>query len=137
MEQPAEQPATPAWAKRFFAVTPIVDDLPTARQWYIDVFGMPIVDESDETCTFRFPGEVFINLNVRKGLEELLDPAPVGAAGTPARMMLTLIVTDVDAVAARLREIGVQALNGPTDRPWGSRTMTFADPSGNCWELSS
>jgi catechol 2,3-dioxygenase-like lactoylglutathione lyase family enzyme len=132
-----EQSAGPEWAKRFFAVTPVVDDLPTARQWYIDVFGMPIVDESDSHCTFRFPDNVFINLNVRQGVAELVEPAPVGPPGTPARMMLTLIVTDVDEVVARLRGMGIEPLQGPTDRPWGSRTATIADPSGNCWELSS
>ena len=127
----------PAWAKRFFAVTPVVDDLPKARQWYIDVFGMPIVDESEGNCTFRFPGDVFINLNVLEGVAELIEPAPVGPAGTPARMMLTLIVDDVDAVVGRLRGIGIEPLQGPVDRPWGSRTAIIADPSGNCWELSS
>ncbi len=136
-DSPMEQPAGPAWAKRFFAVTPIVDDLAVARQWYVDVFGMPIVDESEGSCTFRFPGDVFINLNVREGVAELIDPAPAGPPGTPARMMLTLTVTDVDAVLARLRGLGIEPLNGPTDRPWGSRTATIADPSGNVWELSS
>jgi lactoylglutathione lyase len=61
----------------------------------------------------------------------------VGGRGTPARMMLTLAVDDVDAVAERLRAQGVELLNGPMDRPWGPRTITFADPSGHCWELSS
>jgi len=32
---------------------------------------------------------------------------------------------------------GIALLNGPTDRPWGPRTVTLADPSGHCWELSS
>ncbi len=49
-------------------------------------------------------------------------------------MMLTLEVDDVDAVDARA--IGIEPLNGPIDRPWGSRTITIADPSGNCWELA-
>lgn len=131
-------PSTPpAWAKRFFAVTPFVDDLATARQWYLDVFEMPIVDESPGSCTFRFPGDVFINLNTLDAAVELIEPAPVGQRGTPARMMLTLAVEDVDAVLVRLRKLGVQPLNGPTDRPWGSRTVAIADPSGNCWEIAS
>lgn len=76
----------PSWAKRFFAATLFVDDLARERQWYSDVFGMAIVDESPENCVFRFPSGVFV---------------------------------------------------GPIDRPWGSRTATIADPSGNYWELFS
>ncbi len=44
--------------------------------------------------------------------------------------MLTLIVDHVDAVTAKLRRLGVEPLNGPIDRPWGSRTVEFADASG-------
>ncbi len=131
------QPTGPAWAKRFFAVTVAVDDLAQARQWYVDVFGMPIVDEAERNCTFRFPGGIYINLNVPDGLAELIEPTPVGPAGTPPRMVMTLEVADVDALAARLHTLGVALLNGPIDRPWGSRTITIADPSGNCWELAS
>ena len=90
-----------------------------------------------ESCAFRFPGNVFINLNTLDAAVELIEPAAVGQPGTPARMMLTLEVEDVDAVAERLGMLDVKPLNGPIDRPWGSRTVTIADPSGNCWELAS
>lgn len=126
----------PDWAKRFYAVTIAVDDLAAARQWYLDVFGMPIADEGQDSCAFRFPGGVFVNLNVLAGVADLVEPTPAGSAGTPPRIVMTLEVDDVDAVAARLATLGVVPLNGPADRPWGSRTMTIADPSGNCWELS-
>ncbi len=129
--------AGPAWAKRFFAVTIAVDDLADTRRWYSDVFGMPIVDESETSCTFRFPEGVFVNLNTLAGVAELIEPAHAGPPGTPPRLVMTLEVEDVDAVADRLRELGVAPLNGPVDRPWGSRTMSLGDPSGNCWELAS
>ena len=31
---------------------------------------------------------------------------------------------------------GVAVISGPTDRDWGMRTMTFADPGGNTWEIA-
>jgi lactoylglutathione lyase len=49
--------------------------------------------------------------------------------------MLTLPVEDVDATFAELIGRGATPLNGPTDRPWGIRTASFADPSGYIWEL--
>jgi lactoylglutathione lyase len=124
------------WAKRMFAVTLFQDDLQEAKRFYQDVFAMPIADEGDTAVAFRFPG-LIVNLLALTSAPELIEPAPVGGRGTPARMMLTLAVDDVDAVAGRLRAQGVELLNGPMDRPWGPRTITFADPSGHCWELSS
>jgi len=129
--------AGPTWAKRFFAVTVFVDDLARARRWYIDVFGMPIVDESQGNCTFRFPGGVFINLNTLGAASDHIAPAPIAVPGMPSRMMLSLEVDDVDAVVERLAAVGVKPINGPTDRPWGSRDVTIADPSNNYWELFS
>jgi catechol 2,3-dioxygenase-like lactoylglutathione lyase family enzyme len=124
------------WAQRLFAVTLFVDDLEEAKRFYRDVFEMPVVNEDATSCAFRFPN-VVINLLTRTSAPELIEPAAVGEAGAPARMLLTLEVDDVDAVYQRLRGRGLEFLNGPMDRPWGPRTATFADPSGHCWELSS
>ena len=123
------------WAKRFFAVTLFVDDLVRERQWYSDVFAMPIVDESPENCVFRFPGGVFINLNALTALSGHVGPNPPAKAGEPSRTMLSLEVGDVDAVLQRVAALGVKPLVGPVDRPWGSRTATIVDPSGTYWEL--
>jgi len=38
---------------------------------------------------------------------------------------------------ATLKERGVELLNGPMDRPWGPRTASFRDPSGQIWEIAS
>ncbi|HTE86597.1 MAG TPA: VOC family protein [Dehalococcoidia bacterium] len=127
---------TDSWVKGLFAVTLFVDDLAESKRFYQDVFEMPILNEDASSCAFRFRG-VVINVLAATAASELIEPAPVGERGTPARMMLTLEVDDVDSAAERLRTVGVELLNGPMDRPWGPRTVTFADPSGHCWELSS
>jgi lactoylglutathione lyase len=136
MEQAATSDSSAgSWAKRFFAVVVFVRDLAESRKFYLDCFEQPIVDETETNCTFRFPGNVFINLVEDHAAAELIEPAPVGPPGTPARLMLTLEVDDIDAVCDRLRAKGVTFLNGPIDRPWGRRAV-FADPDGNCWELA-
>lgn len=43
---------------------------------------------------------------------------------------VAFVVDDVDAEARRLAEHGVTVLSGPTDRPWGHRTLHIADPDG-------
>jgi lactoylglutathione lyase len=135
MAQIAGAKPTDPWAKRFFAVTLFVDDLAESTRFYGDVFEMPVANEDEVSCAFHFPG-IVVNLLSAASARELIEPAPVGEARAPARMMLTLEVGDVDAVCERLRARGVTFLNGPMNRPWGPRTATFADPSGHCWELS-
>jgi lactoylglutathione lyase len=137
MEQAPSTETAESWANRLFAITLFTDDLAESTRFYRDTLEMPVLNEDATSCAFRFPGGVIINLVTLAATHELIDPAPVGEPGTPARMVLTLEVDDADAVYERLRGRGVEFLNGPMDRPWGPRTATFADPSGHCWELSS
>ena len=51
--------------------------------------------------------------------------------------MLSIGVDDVDATHATLLERGVEILNGPMDRPWGLRSVSFADPDGHVWEFAA
>lgn len=123
-------------AKQIFAITLFVDDLAETERFYHEVFGMPLVHKDDNSVAYRFPNMI-VNLLVSSAAPDLIEPAPVGVAGTPARMMLTLDVDDVDAFAGHLRAVGAPILNGPVDRPWGPRTVTIADPSGHCWEFAT
>jgi catechol 2,3-dioxygenase-like lactoylglutathione lyase family enzyme len=131
-----DEPSTSDAAKRVFAITLFTDDVAEAKRFYLDVFAMPIVHEDPTSIAFAFPN-IVVNLVAAGETHQLIAPAPAGGPGTPARMMITLQVDDVDATCDRLRARGVAFLNGPMNRPWGPRTATFADPSGHCWELSN
>jgi predicted enzyme related to lactoylglutathione lyase len=123
-------------AQRVFAITLFTDDLAESARFYRSVFDVPVLNEDETSIAFGFPN-IVVNLVTVDETPQLIGPAPVGRAGTPARMMLTLQVLDVDGVCERLVAQGMKLLNGPMTRPWGPRTATFADPSGHCWELSS
>ncbi len=120
---------------RLQTVTLFVEDVDAARQFYLDVFGVPLVFEDDESAVFKFGGTL-VNLLQAKAALELVDPAPVGGADAGVRFQLTIEVDDVDATCAELAERGVQLLNGPLDRPWGVRTASFRDPGGHIWEIA-
>ena len=122
-------------AARIGAITLFVDDLGATKQFYLDVFGKPLVFEDAESAVFRF-GDTLINLLRTTAAHELIAPATVGAAGTDARAQLTVEVSDVDATCEELRRRGVTLLNGPMDRPWGIRTAAFRDPAGHVWEIA-
>ena len=84
---------------------------------------------------FRF-GETLVNLLRTSEAPDLIAPAPVAAPAAGARFQFTLAVEDVDAMCEKLRERGVELLNGPMDRPWGIRTASFIDPGGHIWEIA-
>lgn len=137
VEQTAGAAVIPAEeAQRVFAITLFTDDLAESKRFYRSVFDVPVVNEDETSIAFGFPNLV-VNLVTLDETPELIAPAAVGGPGTPARMMLTLQVSDVDGVCERLTAQGVKLLNGPMDRPWGPHTATFADPSGHCWEISN
>lgn len=136
MSTPAEQkPSGRDWPQKIFAITLFAEDLAATKQFYQEVFELPVEYEDDASAVFNF-GNVLINLlDAREG-PGLIGPAPVAAPEAGARMQLTIPVDDVDAVCARLTARGVATLNGPMDRPWGIRTATFQDPAGNIWEIA-
>jgi len=124
------------WPKRIGALTLFVENLAVAKQFYGDVFGLPVLMEDPESVVFNF-GNTVVNLLVSSAADELIEPATVGGRDAGARAQITVDVDDVDAVCAELRKRGVALLNGPIDRPWGVRTAAFADPGGHVWEVAA
>jgi catechol 2,3-dioxygenase-like lactoylglutathione lyase family enzyme len=124
-----------AWPKNIFAVTLFVEDLAAARQFYLQVFGLPVMFEDQNSAVFKF-GDTLINLLKTTAAPELIEPATVASRSAGSRFVFTLHVDDVDAMCADLSARGVEMLNGPMDRPWGIRTASFVDPGGAIWEIA-
>ncbi|MFF2145740.1 VOC family protein [Kitasatospora sp. NPDC058190] len=116
-------------------ITLFVADVPAAKAFYREVFGLPVVYEDDASAVVRLRN-LLVNLLAAEQAPELVTPAPVAAPATGVRALLTVRVPDVDAVCAQLAELGVALLNGPVDRPWGRWTAAFADPAGHVWEVA-
>jgi catechol 2,3-dioxygenase-like lactoylglutathione lyase family enzyme len=130
----AEQ-ATRTWAKGISAITLFVEDLAAARQFYQDVFGLPIHYQDDASAVFAFGGTLVNLLDVAQA-DELIAPAATAPPDAGSRFVFTIDVDDVDAMCAELEARGVELLNGPMDRPWGIRTASFRDPAGYIWEIA-
>ena len=122
-------------AKGIEAITLFVEDLDAAKQFYQEVFGLPIVFEDDASTVFKF-GSTLVNLLKTTQADELITPALVANREGGARFVFTLAVEDVDAACSELSARGVTLLNGPMDRPWGIRTASFVDPAGYIWEIA-
>jgi len=124
-----------AWPEKIFAITLFVEDLEATRNFYKEVFGLPIEYQDADSTVFNF-GNTIINLLKTNAAVELIAPAEVGTRNAGSRLQLTIQVDDVDAMCAELAKRGVTLLNGPMDRPWGIRTAAFADPGGHIWEIA-
>jgi catechol 2,3-dioxygenase-like lactoylglutathione lyase family enzyme len=116
-------------------ITLFVDDVASSKAFYAKVFAAETVWQDANSSVMKFGG-LLINLLVASQAPQLVEPLPVAPSSAGARALLTIRVTDVDAVCSALKEIGVDLLNGPIDRPWGRRTAAFADPSGHVWEIA-
>jgi catechol 2,3-dioxygenase-like lactoylglutathione lyase family enzyme len=123
------------WPGGISAITLFVEDLDASKQFYQEVFDLPVKYQDESSAVFGF-GSTLINLLKVTEAPELITPAPVAPADAGARFQFTLDVDDVDAMCAELTKRGVELLNGPMDRPWGIRTACFRDPGGHIWEIA-
>ncbi len=121
--------------KRVGAITVFVEDLPGAKAFYRDVFGLTETYEDADSAVFDF-GTTIINLLTIPAARDLIEPGTVAGREAGSRVQLTIWADDVDAVCADLRSRGVTLLNGPMDRAWGVRTASFTDPAGTIWEIT-
>lgn len=124
-----------SWPGPISALTLFVDDLDATKQFYLEVFGLPLLFEDGDSAVFNF-GNTLVNLLRTTAATELIGPVAVGERDAGARMQFTIDVDDVDATCADLATRGVSLINGPMDRPWGVRTACFADPAGHVWEIA-
>jgi len=123
------------WRKDVGAIVLFVEDLDRSKAFYQEVFGLPIQMEDADSAVFRFQNTMVVLLRT-SAAHELIGPAAVASPGAGSRFQLSIFVDDLDAVCAELAKKGVDLINGPLDRPWGVRTITFADPGGHIWEIA-
>ncbi|WEJ31664.1 VOC family protein [Devosia sp. SD17-2] len=116
-------------------ITLFVPNLDEVRDFYQRIFAVEIVHQDDVSAVFGFAGTM-INLLAEPQAPVLVDPMQIGSISDGPRMLLTILVDDVDAEYERLQSLGVRFLNGPINQPWGRRTAAFADPGGFAWEIA-
>jgi catechol 2,3-dioxygenase-like lactoylglutathione lyase family enzyme len=116
-------------------ITLFVEDLTATKQFYQDVFGSTIVFEDNVSAVMTFKN-LLINLLAQSEATKLVEPMALGTSASGVRMMFTIKVDDVDATCVELKQHKVPLLSEAKNQPWGRRTATFADPSGNIWEVA-
>jgi lactoylglutathione lyase len=107
-------------------------DLPAMREFYGTTLGFPLHRElSPHWVEFRIGSNLLALTERGPGFD---DPAPPPGA-LSLQMAFRVAPGEVATCAATLAERGVKIISGPTDRPFGHRTLFFRDPDGNVLEI--
>jgi catechol 2,3-dioxygenase-like lactoylglutathione lyase family enzyme len=121
-------------------VTLIVDDYDDAIEFFVDVLGFELADDSPSLTNDGQPKRWVV---VRPpGAATGLLLAKADGAGQVAgvghqfagRVGLFLRVDDFDTTHARMIDHGVRFVSDPRDEPYG-RVAVFLDIAGNRWDL--
>lgn len=114
------------------AIVLFVEDLEKCVAFYRDAVGLTPVFNDDVSYDFKFGEQDFLLLQKSAAIAMLGE---AGERWSGSRVMLCSASDDVDASYETLKANGVTFINPPTDQGWGRRTVHFADPEGNLWEL--
>jgi catechol 2,3-dioxygenase-like lactoylglutathione lyase family enzyme len=117
-----------------FAITILVKDLEASREFYGVKLELKEQYKDDVSTVFK-AGGTMINILSDTQAKELIAPATLSTSNT--RTMFTLKCEEIDKAAEELKALNIAILNGPIDRPWGVRTVSFQDPDGIIWELAN
>ena len=106
--------------------------MPAMREFYETTLGFPL---------HRELGPRWVELRVGGNILALAGPGgrfddPAPPIGTLAlQLAFRVSPGEVAQCAAVLTERGVTIIEGPTDQPFGHRTLFFRDPDGNVLEI--
>lgn len=126
-------------AKTIDHVTIVVNDIERSTHFYTEVLGMQQVPRPD----FGFPGAWFQAGDTQVHL--ILASEQAGTAGIgqfdgrdpSVGFHYAFVVDDCHAAAAQLRELGLEIVVGPRQRPDGVIQVYVYDPDGHLVELCS
>ena len=109
-----------------------VRQMAAMREFYGATLGFPLHKELGPKWVEYRVGSNLLALTDRGSLFD--DPLPpIGVLSL--QLAFRVSPSEVAQCAATLKARGVEILSGPTDQPFGHRTLFFRDPDGNVLEI--
>lgn len=112
-------------AKGIFYVSLFASDLDRSKKFYGDTLGWKLGTNESYAAGFHFGSGYLV---------VLADPRPPQERRYAGGLHVEVMVDDVNAEHARLKELGI-AVSDLCDQPWGERNFQFADPDGYAWSF--
>ncbi|CAJ0994002.1 hypothetical protein SODG_004499 [Sodalis praecaptivus] len=126
-----------------FHLAILVDDLPAARRFYRDIFGLAEGRSSDQWVDFDFYGhQLVVHEQAKTPAQQALGTNPVDGHDVPVpHFGIVLSWEEWEALAARLRDFATEFVIEPYVRLKGQvgeqTTMFLLDPCGNALEFKA
>lgn len=108
--------------------------LQESRDFYVDLFGLEVAEESDGYVKLVSPADSELALVIIQRSHPLL---PAAWRGAPTGMYLGFVVDNVDDFHARAVVRGLPIVQPPRDELHGQRRFLTQDPDGTLVEISS
>lgn len=112
----------------------LTDDLAATRDFYVDLLGFTVAFDSDWFVNLTIVDSPAAELGIWRRGHELI---PSEWQQSPAGMVLTFVVDDVDAVHADAVRRGLSIVTAPRNLSYGQRQMLIADPNGALVDIST
>jgi lactoylglutathione lyase len=106
--------------------------MPAMRAFYGKVLGLREERQLGPKWIEYRIGSTILALTERGAMFD--DPCPPAGA-LSLQLAFRVGPEEVATCAETLKERGVKLISGPTDRPFGHRTIFFRDPDGNVLEI--
>jgi catechol 2,3-dioxygenase-like lactoylglutathione lyase family enzyme len=103
-----------------------VANLERARWFWLDAIGLELLEDRGPYIRVGGGGGFSIGME-QVARDRVSPPGPE----------ITVRVEDVDTAVARLRDLGIQIIEGPVDQPWGARHAWLCDPDGRRMSIYS
>jgi uncharacterized glyoxalase superfamily protein PhnB len=122
-------------------------DAPAAIEWLCQTFGFEkhlVVPNDDGTIAhaqLSFGNGMVMLGSVRKDDSEddreVRQPAKIDGRNAPSACAIYVIVTDADAVFARVKTAGAKIAMEIRDEDYGGRDFSCYDPEGHLWSFGT
>lgn len=128
----------------YATITPymVVNDVPTAIEFYKRALGAEQLFRFDDPNGKVMHAEIKIGNSILMMTSEMESDkpdmktqGPLALKGTPVSFMM--YVEDVDAIAKKAMEAGMQTIRPVENQFYGDRCGTFKDPFGHIWSIAT